>query len=205
MNSVKGTQKGNSIHIIQESDQIDPGLNKVLGILTEGVSTGSEVAEAVPNAFVVCGTGIGNMIRIYDKLNNRYPNVSWVVAIDKDKAGKSNKHLNDIVETMKQRKIPFIQPDENDYMIRDLTDFNDMAILLGKSKVHRLIISYINITAPYYPQVLDVSEKGYLVESPSRNMSIHIPLGDTHKIKNCLLYTSPSPRDRQKSRMPSSA
>ena len=25
------------------------------------------------------------------------------------------------------------------------------------------------------------------------------------KVKNCLLYTSPSPRDRQKSRMPSSA
>ena len=24
-------------------------------------------------------------------------------------------------------------------------------------------------------------------------------------VKNCLLYTSPSPRDRQKSRMPSSA
>ena len=80
----------------------------------------------------------------------------------KDKAGQSNKHLKDIVETMKHRKIPFIQPDENDHMIRELTDFNDMAIELGKSKVHRLIIS-------------------------------------------CLLYTSPSPRDRQKSRMPSSA
>ena len=25
------------------------------------------------------------------------------------------------------------------------------------------------------------------------------------KVRNCLLYTSPSPRDRQKSRMPSSA
>ena len=28
---------------------------------------------------------------------------------------------------------------------------------------------------------------------------------DWKKIKGCLLYTSPSPRDRQKSRMPSSA
>ena len=26
-----------------------------------------------------------------------------------------------------------------------------------------------------------------------------------NELKNCLLYTSPSPRDRQKSRMPSSA
>ena len=30
-------------------------------------------------------------------------------------------------------------------------------------------------------------------------------VADIHKAKACLLYTSPSPRDRQKSRMPSSA
>ena len=29
--------------------------------------------------------------------------------------------------------------------------------------------------------------------------------GDFQALTNCLLYTSPSPRDRQKSRMPSSA
>ena len=33
----------------------------------------------------------------------------------------------------------------------------------------------------------------------------HLPLIGTEAIKSCLLYTSPSPRDRQKSRMPSSA
>ena len=32
-----------------------------------------------------------------------------------------------------------------------------------------------------------------------------IVLHDTHLLETCLLYTSPSPRDRQKSRMPSSA
>ena len=30
-------------------------------------------------------------------------------------------------------------------------------------------------------------------------------LNETHSLMTCLLYTSPSPRDRQKSRMPSSA
>ena len=30
-------------------------------------------------------------------------------------------------------------------------------------------------------------------------------LDDVETLNNCLLYTSPSPRDRQKSRMPSSA
>ena len=32
-----------------------------------------------------------------------------------------------------------------------------------------------------------------------------IPLPDGTSYNSCLLYTSPSPRDRQKSRMPSSA
>ena len=32
-----------------------------------------------------------------------------------------------------------------------------------------------------------------------------VQLGDTIQYNTCLLYTSPSPRDRQKSRMPSSA
>ena len=33
----------------------------------------------------------------------------------------------------------------------------------------------------------------------------HILSGNVFETKACLLYTSPSPRDRQKSRMPSSA
>ena len=33
----------------------------------------------------------------------------------------------------------------------------------------------------------------------------NLSLADVEKLKDCLLYTSPSPRDRQKSRMPSSA
>ena len=39
------------------------------------------------------------------------------------------------------------------------------------------------------------SQQAYLVEDPSLNQCNVV----------CLLYTSPSPRDRQKSRMPSSA
>ena len=40
------------------------------------------------------------------------------------------------------------------------------------------------------------------------DVEYHTPLEYTEKLaryKDCLLYTSPSPRDRQKSRMPSSA
>ena len=51
------------------------------------------------------------------------------------------------------------------------------------------------------PQALD------LVTSASnlRSQVFHIPRKSRWEVKDCLLYTSPSPRDRQKSRMPSSA
>ena len=50
----------------------------------------------------------------------------------------------------------------------------------------------------YEFKVNDVPPPGYY--SPERAESITKP-----KPRACLLYTSPSPRDRQKSRMPSSA
>ena len=49
-------------------------------------------------------------------------------------------------------------------------------------------------------------------EMAKRGISLYVvPTADFHESEyvgehfNCLLYTSPSPRDRQKSRMPSSA
>ena len=38
-----------------------------------------------------------------------------------------------------------------------------------------------------------------------KNVTCYVSRAKTGGIKGCLLYTSPSPRDRQKSRMPSSA
>ena len=38
-----------------------------------------------------------------------------------------------------------------------------------------------------------------------RDLSLAYSPGVAAPVKDCLLYTSPSPRDRQKSRMPSSA
>ena len=39
----------------------------------------------------------------------------------------------------------------------------------------------------------------------SGNSNFRLLISQAKKFKPCLLYTSPSPRDRQKSRMPSSA
>ena len=41
-------------------------------------------------------------------------------------------------------------------------------------------------------------------QAPERQVIVNYDIND-YKSKTCLLYTSPSPRDRQKSRMPSSA
>ena len=48
-----------------------------------------------------------------------------------------------------------------------------------------------------------------IIDNFSRSVSGKVPLlekyHESDRLKICLLYTSPSPRDRQKSRMPSSA
>ena len=46
----------------------------------------------------------------------------------------------------------------------------------------------------------------YLVTGSDRQKTVdQLGLDICYRAKSCLLYTSPSPRDRQKSRMPSSA
>ena len=45
-------------------------------------------------------------------------------------------------------------------------------------------------------------EQGYVISVPNKIFPLAV---NRNLLKSCLLYTSPSPRDRQKSRMPSSA
>ena len=59
-----------------------------------------------------------------------------------------------------------------------------------------------------YASLAALVEKGaaYLVEEDAkRYIPVHVQEFCGNRIRSCLLYTSPSPRDRQKSRMPSSA
>ena len=60
----------------------------------------------------------------------------------------------------------------------------------------------------YYVKFDDDELRQILKEISDEEVRVRIrsALGETvDPIDNCLLYTSPSPRDRQKSRMPSSA
>ena len=55
----------------------------------------------------------------------------------------------------------------------------------------------VRLSKGVLPMVLAAKEKG--IES------VYIPMANLHEAETCLLYTSPSPRDRTRSRMPSSA
>ena len=78
----------------------------------------------------------------------------------------------------------------------------DLAVLASDSKdasgfgnldlSRDIAIPYINILQSNSPQL-----------NPSK--AEHVEGAKVGQFYNCLLYTSPSPRDRQKSRMPSSA
>ena len=85
-----------------------------------------------------------------------------------------------------------------------ITDMN--GIVRGKrverASLHKVYEKGINLPASLF--ALDIN--GSTVESTGLGLDI----GDSDRIcypipDTCLLYTSPSPRDRQKSRMPSSA
>ena len=68
----------------------------------------------------------------------------------------------------------------------------------------REILEQFKKEKPSYTTVATVltvlEQKGFVAHEMLGNSKQYYPL-----ISNCLLYTSPSPRDRQKSRMPSSA
>ena len=53
---------------------------------------------------------------------------------------------------------------------------------------------------------LDLTDSNFSIENTDDSLLIHLPEPKLLDVSlTCLLYTSPSPRDRQKSRMPSSA
>ena len=53
--------------------------------------------------------------------------------------------------------------------------------------------------------VIDLEERPILIEATNTTEEIIPPFNGSTRVMACLLYTSPSPRDRTRSRMPSSA
>ena len=71
------------------------------------------------------------------------------------------------------------------------------------------ILSFISIQSQEVAFTVGTNYTDYSFDAnddfEATGMGSHFEIGYTKKIGNCLLYTSPSPRDRTRSRMPSSA
>ena len=76
----------------------------------------------------------------------------------------------------------------------DKTDAGDDAVAKGQA-----------VKADNAPDNTEAWRMTYNFSTNSVDVAFDGDDNATAKTKNCLLYTSPSPRDRQKSRMPSSA
>ena len=65
-----------------------------------------------------------------------------------------------------------------------------------------------NVPIDYLKQVAEKHDNWLLDEDSNENVitiDVNHDFSDSNRFKTCLLYTSPSPRDRTRSRMPSSA
>ena len=84
------------------------------------------------------------------------------------------------------------------------TDIDQMKILEGELQnlAHKFALEIIPIIEASLPLIMDRVMTDLRLELDKQHKCL---LLKDSKIKDCLLYTSPSPRDRTRSRMPSSA
>ena len=95
------------------------------------------------------------------------------------------------------------QQNTDDIRIEEIRQLLPPSLLLSELPILESSAQLINSTRSDIDSVLNgLSDKLLVVVGPC---SIHDQKAAIEYAEHCLLYTSPSPRDRQKSRMPSSA
>ena len=226
--SIKGSRMTGAFTIIQKPSELTA--TRPMGLIAEGYTTACQLADLFPDALIACAAGMGNLTRVYETLTQAFPMVAFVVALDKAKQYTTHKPLNDVKAKFMSLSIPYIQPDLYNSKLHNDTDFNDMVLRIRKEATQKYIMRVYRTQAPLLPEVLPKEGESHMVLSHKRGGVISIPSTREATIYNelspsalkeyttsrfndpkvkkaevCLLYTSPSPRDRQKSRMPSSA
>ena len=118
---------------------------------------------------------------------------------------------------LKERDIPFIRTQVGDrYVMQELVarswhlggESSGHIICLDKTTTGDGLVSALQVLAQMQFMQQPLDELAHDMQMyPQTMINVKLPVG-THAAnlcEHCLLYTSPSPRDRQKSRMPSSA
>ena len=77
-------------------------------------------------------------------------------------------------------------------------------VLIGGALFIVTVLGTIYLLYEYYIRVLDETTYEFKLSKRSTNLE-ELKKFEQENLNSCLLYTSPSPRDRTRSRMPSSA
>ena len=120
------------------------------------------------------------------------------------------------IDTERKRKIDLFK--NNEELMCSLTDRQTEVVeLLFEGLTNKEIATKLGVSDRFVRKSLRTSSIKIenLLERQKQRLMPQVPENHTIKgvstysngqwVKTCLLYTSPSPRDRQKSRMPSSA
>ena len=116
----------------------------------------------------------------------------------------------EIIPVLNKNDLPSAKPEEVSDDIVDLLGCKESEIIKASAKtgegIEEILAAIIERVPP--PKKSDNNDLKALifdsVYNPFRGIEIYFRVF-SGRISNCLLYTSPSPRDRTRSRMPSSA
>ena len=92
---------------------------------------------------------------------------------------------------------------DKDFVLEYALDIGEQMVICG-AEISRVEDTIERICRAYGAERIDVFSITSCIIATLK-MEGEPPVTQTRRIRSCLLYTSPSPRDRQKSRMPSSA
>ena len=134
-----------------------------------------------------------------DNYTFQFPNTEEIYAKDKEQFEKLQASIDKSRELAKE-----IKQDLNNLQIKNMdTNVSDWE----KSQMVSDIISKQNKLEQLYDQIKQDNQNlnNYLNSFDEKNQAIQEKQKQIEELLDCLLYTSPSPRDRTRSRMPSSA
>ena len=146
------------------------------------------------------GTGTGNLT---EKIAKR---CKFIVSYEIDKRLKKMIYKNlEGVQNVEVRFMDFLK--EEKFPDYDLVFFSNLPYSSG-TEILKKVVRINNITRGYFMIQKELGERIESCPSKKTYSAISVFLQtffSFRKLKDCLLYTSPSPRDRTRSRMPSSA
>ena len=188
--SIKGSKMTGAFTILQKHSALNN--SRSMGLIAEGYTTASQLADLFPNALVACAAGMGNLYKVYETLLKAYPKVALVVALDKAKAFTRHKPLNEVVTKFNKAGVPYIQPDLYDTRLNEDTDFNDMVLRIGKEDTQRYIMRVYRTEAPLMPEILPRDGENHVILSHHKGGIISISASQENSI-----YKAISPAARR--------